>query len=139
MSHQQHTHGDAHAHASHDDMPHGTMKDYVIGFVLSVILTAIPFWLVMGDVLESKSATVGWILFLGLLQIIVHLVFFLHLKPSAEGGWILMSAVFTVITIVIALVGSIWVMNALQYHMMPHTHEGTPYEPESARDITITR
>jgi cytochrome o ubiquinol oxidase operon protein cyoD len=26
---------------------HGSLKDYSIGFILSVILTAIPFWLVM--------------------------------------------------------------------------------------------
>lgn len=137
MSNHQH----AHAHAEHadEDLSHGSMKDYVIGFILSVILTAIPFWLVMGDVLESKTATAGWILFLGLLQIFVHLIYFLHLKPSAEGGWTLMSMVFTVITIVICLVGSIWIMNSLKFHMMPHMHEGAPYQPESANDIIIKR
>ena len=45
-----HDHGHDHAH---DGAGHGTMRDYVIGFVLSVILTAIPFWLVMGEVLAA--------------------------------------------------------------------------------------
>ena len=36
------------AHGHHEiEMPHASMRDYAIGFVLSVILTAIPFWLVM--------------------------------------------------------------------------------------------
>ena len=44
MSHDPHNHA---AHGHHEiEMPHATMRDYVIGFVLSVILTAIPFWLV---------------------------------------------------------------------------------------------
>ena len=36
---------------------HGTVKGYVTGFVLSVILTAIPFWLVMGKVFDEPSTT----------------------------------------------------------------------------------
>ena len=39
----------------HGDGPHGTLKDYLTGFILSVILTAVPFWLVMGDVSWSKQ------------------------------------------------------------------------------------
>jgi cytochrome o ubiquinol oxidase operon protein cyoD len=53
MSDHNHHHGhghDGHGDHGHDDHAdgsavHGSMKDYVIGFVLSVILTAIPFWL----------------------------------------------------------------------------------------------
>src|SRR3546814_14016649 len=42
-------HAAAHTHDDHHEieMPHASMRDYVIGFILSVILTAIPFWLVM--------------------------------------------------------------------------------------------
>ncbi len=35
------------------DQAHGTRRGYLTGFVLSVVLTAIPFWLVMG----GRSAT----------------------------------------------------------------------------------
>jgi hypothetical protein len=45
-----HAHHDDHGH---DSGFHASMKDYVIGFVLSVILTAIPFWLVMTGALHS--------------------------------------------------------------------------------------
>ena len=43
-----HGHGDHGHHHGHDaGGSHGSIKDYTIGFILSVILTAIPFWLVM--------------------------------------------------------------------------------------------
>ena len=44
-----HHHGDGHAH--------GTFSTYLLGFVLSVVLTAIPFWLVMSGALPSKQIT----------------------------------------------------------------------------------
>ena len=37
--------------------PHSTFKGYLTGFVLAVILTAIPFWLVMGKVIPSANTT----------------------------------------------------------------------------------
>ncbi|SHF65880.1 cytochrome o ubiquinol oxidase operon protein cyoD [Lampropedia hyalina DSM 16112] len=123
-----------HTQPAHTEAGHGTLKDYVIGFVLSVILTVIPFWLVMADVLDSKTATVGWILGLGLVQMLVHMVYFLHMNPRSEGGWIVIAMVFTVITIAIAFVGSMWVMSHLEDNMMPHIHD-KEYVPPSASDI----
>ena len=112
------------AHESaHDAHGHGSMRDYVIGFVLSVILTVIPFWLVMGDVLESRVWTVALIMIFGAIQIVVHMVYFLHMNRKSEGGWILMSLLFTGIIIVIALVGSLWVMYHLESNMMPMSPE----------------
>jgi cytochrome o ubiquinol oxidase operon protein cyoD len=112
------------AHESaHDAHGHGSMRDYVIGFVLSVILTVIPFWLVMGEVLESRIWTVALIMFFGAIQIVVHMVYFLHMNRKSEGGWILMSLLFTGIIIVIALVGSLWVMHHLDANMMPMSPE----------------
>lgn len=112
------------AHESaHDAHGHGSMRDYVIGFVLSVILTVIPFWLVMGEVLESRIWTVALIMLFGAIQIVVHMVYFLHMNRKSEGGWILMSLLFTGIIIVIALVGSLWVMHHLEANMMPMSPE----------------
>ena len=62
----------------HDTM-HITVGGYVTGFVLSVILTAIPFWLVMGKVFASSTATTFVILGFAMVQIFVHMVFFLHM------------------------------------------------------------
>ena len=114
---------DHHNHAlhghEHGDEPgvHYSVKDYTIGFVLAVILTVIPFWLVMGDVLEP-SATRAVILGFAAVQLVVHMVYFLHLNAKSEGGWNMMALILTVILLVIVLGGSIWVMYHMNANMM---------------------
>ena len=121
MSGAAHTHGHGHDHGHHgqDAHGHGSFKDYVTGFVLSVILTAIPFWLVMGDVLASKQLTAFVIMAFAMVQIVVHIVYFLHMTSAAEEGWNLMALIFTLVIIVIALAGSLWVMHHLNTNTMP--------------------
>jgi cytochrome o ubiquinol oxidase subunit IV len=111
----------------HDTL-HITVGGYVTGFVLAVILTAIPFWLVMGKVLESPTVTTFIILALAMLQIYVHMVFFLHMTSKAEGGWAWMSLIFTLVLLVITLSGSLWIM----YHLKTNT---MPLMPEQARKL----
>ncbi|ODC03529.1 cytochrome o ubiquinol oxidase subunit IV [Terasakiispira papahanaumokuakeensis] len=105
-------------HATHhDDGAHGSVKSYVTGLILSIILTAIPFWAVMaGDF--STLATVGVIVVTALLQVLVQLVMFMHLNGKAEGGWNLISFVFTAAIVVIIIGGSLWIMYHLHLSMM---------------------
>ena len=111
---------DHHAQAGH---PQGTLGGYLTGFALAAILTAIPFWLVMGQVFESRTVTALIIMAFAMVQIVVHMVFFLHMNPRSEGGWMLLALAFTVIVVVITLAGSIWVMYHLNSNMMPGLHE----------------
>jgi cytochrome o ubiquinol oxidase operon protein cyoD len=119
MSSSNNSHHDAHGHDHHDGASHGTMQSYMIGFVLSIILTAIPFWLVMGDVITDKTVTTLVIVAFAAVQIVVHMVYFLHMNTKSEGGWTFMSMVFTLIVVMIALVGSLWVMYNMNVNMMP--------------------
>lgn len=112
-------HGHSHGH----DAGHGSMKSYVIGFVLSVILTAIPFWLVMAGVLESKLFTAVLIMLFAVVQIVVHMIYFLHMNTKSEGGWTLLALIFTLLLVAIALSGSFWVMHHLNTNMMPMSPE----------------
>ncbi|KQZ91700.1 cytochrome o ubiquinol oxidase subunit IV [Agrobacterium tumefaciens] len=102
---------------------HSSLKSYMTGFVLSLILTAIPFWLVMGNVIESKTVTIAAIMILGGIQIVVHMIYFLHMNSRSEGGWTMMALIFTVVILVIVLVGSLWVMYHLNANMMPMSPE----------------
>jgi cytochrome o ubiquinol oxidase operon protein cyoD len=52
-------------------------------------------------------------------QIVVHMVFFLHMNGRSEGGWTMLALIFTIILVVIALTGSLWVMYHLNTNMMP--------------------
>jgi cytochrome o ubiquinol oxidase operon protein cyoD len=107
-------------HHDHDDgASHSTFKGYMTGFVLAVILTAIPFYLVMGKVFESSTGTAAVVLAFAAVQIVVHMVYFLHMNTRSEGGWTLLALLFTLVLVVITLSGSLWVMYHLNHNMMP--------------------
>ncbi|RYF74916.1 MAG: cytochrome o ubiquinol oxidase subunit IV [Comamonadaceae bacterium] len=117
-------HGDHQDHHGHDEGPHSTFKGYMTGFVLSVILTAIPFWIVMSKVFDKSSTTALVVLAFAVVQIVVHMIYFLHMNTKAEGGWSMLALVFTLVLVVITLSGSIWVMYHLNNNMMPmSTHD----------------
>jgi cytochrome o ubiquinol oxidase operon protein cyoD len=118
MSAHSHQHGahDAHHDDGHD---HGSYRSYITGFILSVILTAIPFAIVMGGGLESRTMTVAVVISCAIVQVLVHMVYFLHMNSRAEEGWVFVSTIFTVVVVVIMIAGSIWVMYHLNTNMMP--------------------
>ena len=98
---------------------HGSFKFYMIGFLLSVVLTLIPFGIVMGNVFESALPAVFIIFTLGAAQMLVHLYYFMHVSVRVEEGWQAMSLIFTVLLVVIIMAGSIWIMFHLDANMMP--------------------
>jgi cytochrome o ubiquinol oxidase operon protein cyoD len=122
-AHITHDHDHAHAHdhgaPGHHGVGHGSLKDYVTGFVLSVILTAIPFWLVMDHVIADSRIMALLIIGIAVIQIIVHMVYFLHMSSRSEGGWSMLAMIFTIVLVVITLSGSIWIMDNLNGNMMP--------------------
>lgn len=126
-----HAHNSAHAHDHHEAPPpdgghgHGSRRGYVIGFLLSAVLTAIPFWLVMTGALADVQATAITVVGLAFVQIIVHTYFFLHVNNKAEGGWTMMALLFTVVIVAIVIAGSLWIMFHLNSNMMPMAHEST--------------
>jgi len=113
-----HASGQASGHGGHAPA-HGSRKTYLIGFGLSVVLTAIPFWLVMTGALGNPQATAYTIMGFALVQILVHMVCFLHLNTRSEGGWTMMALIFTVVMVAIGLIGSLWVMYHMNANMMP--------------------
>lgn len=123
MSSHSHVHHNA-ADTHHDhEAPHGSFRGYMTGFLLSVILTAIPFGLVMSGVIESKPLTAFLVMGLGAVQIVVHMIYFLHMNPRSEGGWTIMAMLFTLVLVGILLAGSLWVMHHLNTNMMPMSPE----------------
>ncbi|MDP9894206.1 cytochrome o ubiquinol oxidase operon protein cyoD [Variovorax boronicumulans] len=113
------------AHGAHDDhhddgpVSHSTFKGYMTGFVLAVILTAIPFWLVMGKVFANTNTTSLIILGFAAVQIVVHMIYFLHMDAKSESGWNMLALIFTIVLVVITLAGSLWVMYHMNTNMMP--------------------
>jgi cytochrome o ubiquinol oxidase subunit IV len=114
-----HDHHDSHDHDHDDGASHSTLKGYMVGFFLAVVLTAIPFWLVMGKVIPNSQTLAVVILTFAAIQIVVHMIYFLHMNSKSEGGWNMLALIFTLVIVVITLSGSIWVMFHLNSNMMP--------------------
>lgn len=106
---------------SHDNTiageAHGSPKGYATGFVLSIILTAIPFALVMSGGL-STAPTVVAVFLTAAIQILVHLHYFLHMDRSSSQHWNIMTFAFTAMVMGIFIGGSMWIMFDLHVRMM---------------------
>lgn len=95
---------------------HVTMTPYVVGFVLSLVFTLIPYYLVVTKSLTARTILAAIIAF-AVLQMTIQLFFFLHLgreKKPHFNSFFLMS---TLGIIVFVVVGSIWIMAHLSHNM----------------------
>jgi len=107
----------ANAHDTHHEGNHGSVKSYMIGFVLSIILTAIPFGLAMAGSLP-KNLTVLIIVAMAVIQVVVHLVYFLHMDRSKEQRSNVSTFLFTAMVIALLVGLSLWIMFSIHIEMM---------------------
>jgi cytochrome o ubiquinol oxidase operon protein cyoD len=89
---------------------------YVAGFVLAVVLTAIPFYLVFTHSMSPVN-TMYVIAVTAVLQILVHLRFFLHLNFATTPRENLLAIAFTAVLLSIMVGGSLWIMIDLHTRM----------------------
>lgn len=107
----------ANSHQSHDDSSHGSYKSYMVGFVLSIILTAVPFGLVMFPTI-SKIATLWVVLIFAVVQVLVHLVYFLHLDRSTGQRNNVVAFAFATLVIFLLVGLTVWIMFSIHTAMM---------------------
>lgn len=98
---------------------HANLKGYIVGFILSVVLTIIPFSLV---IYARGALPAAWV-YAGLAaaavaQVIVQLHYFLHLDRSSDQSWNIQALIFSAVIIVILVGGSLWIMADLHARMM---------------------
>ncbi len=92
------------------------LSTYITGFASSIFLTLIPYFLVTNHI-GSTYVLLTVILFFALLQMIVQLIFFLHLGRETKPRWKLAVMISFVGIILIIVGGSIWIMAHLNYSM----------------------
>lgn len=99
----------------HPETKHG-LRSYLIGFVLAVVLSAVPFWLVATHALPPQRT----LLIIGIaavLQVLVHLRFFLHMNLTTTPRENMLALVFTALLLFIMVGGSFWIMFDLHSRM----------------------
>lgn len=97
---------------------HSPYTAYVVGFVLSVITTFVAYFLVVSNALPTQLL-IYTVLAIAVVQLIVQVVFFLHIGRGSK--WKLATFFFTIFIVVLVVVGSIWIMDNLNYNMMKMT------------------
>lgn len=102
---------------------HGNLKSYITGFILSILLTIIPYVLVVNHVLTSDGTFIS-IVILAVLQLLVQLIFFLHLSsnPEPEQRSKSLSFIFTLVVLFILVAGTLWIMYNMNVNMMSMDH-----------------
>lgn len=88
---------------------HGSLKSYVTGFVLSIILTIIPLLLVTNHAL-SKGMLIVAIMTMAVLQFVIQLVFFMHIRESEKPRYNVFALTLGIVFVITIVVGSMWIM-----------------------------
>ena len=97
---------------------YGNLKSYLLGFVLSIILTFAAYFLVVWRLLTGLALDLS-VALLALVQAYVQLVLFLNLTREPKPRWNIVVFLFMALIVVILVFGSIWIMNNLNYNLMP--------------------
>ncbi|MFP3014173.1 MAG: cytochrome o ubiquinol oxidase subunit IV [Arsenophonus sp.] len=95
----------------------GDMKTYLIRFIFSIILTSVPFWIVMNNAV-SHDIIVWIIISMAIVQIIMHLIYLLHINIYLNDSLNLFTFLFTIIIISIIVIGSLSIMYSLNVNMV---------------------
>jgi len=107
-----------HNTSTHTEAERGTLGSYVVGFILSLLFTVIPYYLVTKKTLSGQALLITIIGF-AVLQLIIQMVFFLHLGREPKPRWNLLFFVSTLGIILIVVLGSLWIMTHLNYNISP--------------------
>jgi cytochrome o ubiquinol oxidase operon protein cyoD len=96
----------------------GSFKSYVTGFILSILLTAIAFTLVMQSEGLPRLTVLFVIFGAAILQILVHLHYFLHLDTTSAARWNVLALIITLLIMILFVGLTLWIMSDLNYRMM---------------------
>lgn len=102
---------------NHGGEVHGNVKEYVTGLILSLLLTFIPFGLVLYSDMAS-GAIMAIIIVCAIAQLLVQGIFFLHMNGSAEQAWNTTSAIYVIFTVLFFVIGTIWIFNHANHNML---------------------
>lgn len=112
---------------------HYTAAPYVVGFVLSIMLTLGAYWLAAENILAGWQLA-GAITGLALVQLVVQLIFFLHVGRRKQAAaddprWDRLVLYFSATVVIIVVAGSLWIMNNVQGYGGGR-HQPSPQEVE---------
>lgn len=102
----------------------GSVRTYIVGFVASVGLTVLAYGAITGHWFTHRDR-IAFIAALAAIQLYIQLICFLHVNRESRPRWNLMMLLFAVLVVGIVVLGSLWIMDNLNYNMMHMSPEET--------------
>ena len=96
---------------------HTSYKSYFIGFFISIALTLASYFIVVNKLLGTCNTYIA-IISLAIVQLLIQIVYFLHINSEGKPRWNLISMISALVVVVIVIVGSAWVMYNMNANMM---------------------
>lgn len=97
---------------------HGTTRSYVVGFILSLVFTLIPYHLVVNKII-SGNALLAAILGFAVIQMFIQIFFFLHLGRGPKPLYNVVFFGATAGLIILVIAASLLIMSNLYRNMSP--------------------
>jgi cytochrome o ubiquinol oxidase operon protein cyoD len=98
------------------------LRTYTFGYLLSIILTLAAVWLFRlheytGHVFPTHTELRVSFAVLAICQIIIQLLFFLHMGRGQKSEWRAVVLCFALFVVMVIVGGSLWIMQNLQTNM----------------------
>ena len=103
--------------APRKEIEHGTYKSYTLGFIVCTLLTFASFFVKEQNLFSGTSLFIA-LLFLGMIQVVIQLILFLHVGDEKPPRYNLIVFLFMVLVLVIVIFGSLWIMQNLNRYVM---------------------
>lgn len=100
-----------------NDPKQGTLSSYLLGFVLSLLLTGTAYIVVTRHLFDGAGLVLV-VIVLALVQALTQLLLFLHLGQETKPRWKLGVFLFMLLVLIILVGGSLWIMQNLNYNMV---------------------
>ena len=94
------------------------LRTYLIGFALAVILTCASFWAAQTHLIYPPGVSVALVT-LGIAQMGIHLVFFLHITTAPDNTNNVLALALGVLIVFLIVTGSLWIMAHMNQMTMP--------------------
>lgn len=100
---------------------------YIFGFAAALCLSVLGYILIVDNWFDSSIATMAALLALASIQLVIQLVCFLHLDGRGRSRGRATTLGFTLLMMLVVVIGSLWIMDNLDYRMGMNGQEMEEY------------
>ncbi len=101
---------------NHETTYRQEIKQYLYGGIAAAVVTGIVYLTAVNEWLTGGALAL-FALVAAAIQLAIHLAFFIHVRDREGANWPAMSFIFTTLTALIVIIGSLWIMMNINYNM----------------------